>query len=443
MLDIKRIKEDPAAVKAALKAKEVDCDATIDRILELDGQIRALKTASETKTAQKNKLAKENGKLFGQKKGAEKQGKDTADIEAAIAANTAESIALDAAIEGEVKELKILADEYRVAMLSLPNLPDPDLLPGGKENNTPLRYIGEKPAFDFAPKHHVDLCTDLGLIDYERGVKLAGAGNWMYTGMGARLEWALLNYFIDCHTADGYEFILPPHMLEYQCGETAGQFPKFADEVYKIANPTDDRIHYMLPTAEAALASVYRDEILSEADLPKKFFAYTPCFRREAGSHRADERGMVRGHQFNKVEMFQFCKPEDSDAAFDELVTKAENLVKGLGFHFRTVKLAAGDCSASMARTYDIEILIPSMDGYKEVSSVSNARDYQARRGNIRFRREATGKPEFLHTLNGSGLATSRIFPALVEQNQRADGSIVVPECLRKYLGGIEVIEKI
>ena len=442
MLDIKRIKEDPAAVKAALKAKEVDCDATIDRILELDGQIRALKTASETKTAQKNKLAKENGKLFGQKKGAEKQGKDTSDIEAAIAANNAESVALDAAIEGEVKELKALAEEYRVAMLSLPNLPDPDLLPGGKENNTPLRYIGEKPAFDFAPKHHVDLCTDLGLIDYERGVKLAGAGNWMYTGMGARLEWALLNYFIDTHTADGYDFILPPHMLEYQCGETAGQFPKFADEVYKIANPTDDRVHYMLPTAEAALCSVYREEILSEADLPKKFFAYTPCFRREAGSHRADERGMVRGHQFNKVEMFQFCKPEDSDAAFDELVTKAEALVKGLGFHFRTVKLAAGDCSASMARTYDIEILIPSMDGYKEVSSVSNARDYQARRGNIRFRRESTGKPEFLHTLNGSGLATSRIFPALVEQNQRADGSIVVPECLRKYLGGIEIIEK-
>jgi seryl-tRNA synthetase len=264
----------------------------------------------------------------------------------------------------------------------------------------------------------------------------------MYTGMGARLEWALLNYFMDCHIADGYEFILPPHMLEYQCGETAGQFPKFADEVYKIANPTDDRIHYMLPTAEAALCSIYRDEILTEADLPKKLFAYTPCFRREAGSHRADERGMVRGHQFNKVEMFQFCKPEDSDAAFEELVTKAEKLVEGLGFHFRTVKLAAGDCSASMARTYDIEILIPSMDGYKEVSSVSNARDYQARRGNIRFRREATGKPEFLHTLNGSGLATSRIFPALVEQNQRADGSIVVPEVLRKYLGGIEIIEK-
>ena len=442
MLDIKKIKENPDAVKAGLKAKEVDCDAVVDKILELDVEIRALKTSTETQTAQKNKLAKENGKLFGQKKGFEKQGKDTAELDAQIEANKAESIRLDDAIADEAARLKDLNVEFRVAMLSLPNLPDEDLLPGGKENNQPLRYVGKKPEFDFEPKHHVDLCQNLGLIDYERGVKLAGAGNWMYTGMGARLEWALLNYFIDTHTKDGYDFILPPHMLEYQCGETAGQFPKFADEVYKIANPTDDRTHYMLPTAEAALCSIYRDEILSEADLPKKLFAYTPCFRREAGSHRADERGMVRGHQFNKVEMFQFCKPEDSDAAFEELVTKAEKLVEGLGFHFRTVKLAAGDCSASMARTYDIEILIPSMDGYKEVSSVSNARDYQARRGNIRFRREETGKPEFLHTLNGSGLATSRIFPALVEQNQRADGSVVGPECLRKYLGGLEVIEK-
>ena len=442
MLDIKRIKENPDAVKAGLKAKEVDCDAVVDRILELDTEVRALKTSSEQRTAQKNKIAKENGKLFGQKKGMEKRGEDTAALDAQIEANKAESIALDAANEEDLKKLADLQAEYKTCMLSLPNLPDEDLLPGGKENNQPLRYVGKKPEFDFEPKHHVDLCTNLGLIDYERGVKLAGAGNWMYTGMGARLEWALLNYFIDTHTADGYDFILPPHMLEYMCGETAGQFPKFADEVYKIANPTDDRIHYMLPTAEAALCSIYRDEILTEADLPKKLFAYTPCFRREAGSHRADERGMVRGHQFNKVEMFQFCKPEDSDAAFEELVTKAEKLVEGLGFHFRTVKLAAGDCSASMARTYDIEILIPSMDGYKEVSSVSNARDFQARRGNIRFRREETGKPEFLHTLNGSGLATSRIFPALVEQNQRADGSIVVPEVLRKYLGGLEIIEK-
>ena len=442
MLDIRKIKENPDAVKAGLKAKEVDCDAIVDRILELDVQIRGLKTSTETKTAQKNKISKENGKLFGMKKGLEKKGEDCSEVNAKIADNVAAVAEIDASIEGDKATLKVLEAELYNNMLALPNLPDGDLLPGGKENNEPLRYIGEKHSFDFEPKHHVDLCTDLGLIDYERGVKLAGGGNWMYTGMGARLEWALLNYFIDTHTADGYDFILPPHMLEYQCGLTAGQFPKFADEVFKIANhPTEGGTFYMLPTAEAALASVYRDEILTEADLPKKFFAYTPCFRREAGSHRADERGMVRGHQFNKVEMFQFTMPEASDEAFEELVTKAEALVKGLGFHFRTVKLAAADCSASMARTYDIEISIPSMNGYKEVSSVSNARDYQARRGNIRCRR-ADGKVEYLHTLNGSGLATSRIFPALVEQNQRADGSVVVPECLRKYLGGLEIIEK-
>ena len=428
MLDIKRIKDDPEGVKAALRAKEVDCDAIVDRILELDELRRTLITDTENRKARQNKVAKEIPVL-------KKQGKD-------VSAIFAEMADLKKSLAEDEKKLDEVKAEYRTAMLSLPNLPDPDLKPGGKENNEPLRYFGEPHKFDFEPKHHVDLCNALGLIDYERGVKLAGSGNWMYTGMGARLEWALLNYFIDTHIADGYDFILPPHMLEYQCGETAGQFPKFADEVYKIANPTDDRTHYMLPTAEAALASVYRDEILAESDLPKKFFAYTPCFRREAGSHRADERGMVRGHQFNKVEMFQFTRPEDSDEAFDELVRKAEDLVKGLGFHFRTVKLAAGDCSASMARTYDIEIQIPSMNGYKEVSSVSNARDYQARRGNIRFRREETGKPEFVHTLNGSGLATSRIFPAMVEQNQRADGSVVVPEVLRKYLGGIEVIEK-
>ena len=427
MLDIKRIKENPEAVKAGLRAKEVDCDATIDRILELDEQRRALIADTESRKARQNKVSKEIPQL-------KKQGKDVAPI-------FAEMAELKKGLAEDAEKLDAVMAEYRTAMLSLPKLPDPDLLPGGKENNQPLRYFGEPHKFDFEPKHHVDLCEGLGLIDYERGVKLAGSGNWMYTGMGARLEWALLNYFIDTHIADGYDFILPPHMLEYQCGETAGQFPKFADEVYKIANPTDDRTHYMLPTAEAALCSIYRDEILSEADLPKKFFAYTPCFLREAGSHRADERGMVRGHQFNKVEMFQFTRPEDSDAAFDELVRKAEDLVKGLGFHFRTVKLAAGDCSASMARTYDIEIQIPSMNGYKEVSSVSNARDYQARRGNIRFRRDG-GKIEFVHTLNGSGLATSRIFPAMVEQNQRADGSIVVPEVLRKYLGGIEIIEK-
>ena len=420
MLDINYIKENPAEVVERLAAKGKDAAEDVAKILELDAKRRALITETEAIKAEQNKLTK----LIPQYK---KEGKDPSPI-------FAQSKELGAKSKANDELIKAVEIELQGYMLSLPNLPDRDLKAGGKENNEAIRYFGEPKSFDFEPKNHVDLCTDLGLIDYERGTKLSGSGFWIYRGMGARLEWALLNYFIDTHLSDGYELILPPHMLEYECGVTAGQFPKFADEVYKIENPTDNRVRYMLPTAEAALASLYRNEILTEADLPKKLVSYTPCFRREAGSYRSDERGMVRGHQFNKVEMFQFTLPEKSDEAFEELVIKAENLVKGLGFHFRTVKLAAEDCSASMARTYDIEINIPSMNGYKEVSSVSNARDYQARRGMMRYRR-ADGKIEFMHTLNGSGLATSRILPALVEQNQNADGSVTVPEVLRKYLG--------
>ena len=427
MLDIRYIKEKPDEVIARLAKKGKDAKEEIGQILELDVKRRDLIRATEDIKAEQNRT----NKLIPQYK---KEGKDVSALFAQMKELSAKTKEID-------EQLKEVDTQITSLMLGLPNLPDEDLLPGGKENNEPLRYFGEPKTFDFEPKNHVDLCTDLGLIDYDRGTKLSGSGFWIYRGMGARLEWALLNYFIDTHLADGYELILPPHMLEYECGVTAGQFPKFADEVYKIENPTDNRSRYMLPTAEAALASLYRNEILTEADLPKKLVSYTPCFRREAGSYRSDERGMVRGHQFNKVEMFQYTLPEKSDEAFDELVMKAENLVKGLGFHFRTVKLAAEDCSASMARTYDIEINIPSMNGYKEVSSVSNARDYQARRGMIRVKREGSGKTEFVHTLNGSGLATSRILPALVEQNQLADGSVAVPEVLRKYLG-TDVIKK-
>ena len=426
MLDIKYIKENPSEVIDRLKIKGKDAAEDIERILTLDAERRALIAETESLKAEQNR----ESKLVPQYK---KEGKDVKELFARMKEIGEKTKAND-------EKIKAVEVELQSVMLGLPNLPDRDLLPGGKENNEPLRYIGEKREFDFEPQNHVDLCTSLGLVDYERGTKLSGSGFWIYRGMGARLEWALLNYFIDTHIGDGYELILPPHMLEYECGVTAGQFPKFADEVYKIENPTDNRQRYMLPTAEAALASLYRNEILTEADLPKKLVSYTPCFRREAGSYRSDERGMVRGHQFNKVEMFQYTLPEKSDEAFDELVTKAENLVKGLGFHFRTVKLAAEDCSASMARTYDIEILIPSMQGYKEVSSVSNARDYQARRGMMRVKR-ADGRIEYLHTLNGSGLATSRILPALVEQNQNADGSVTVPEVLRKYVG-CDVIKK-
>ncbi len=426
MLDIRYIKEKPDEVVARLAKKGKDAKEDIREILELDAERRALISSTEAIKAEQNKT----NKLIPQYK---KEGRDVSEIFAKMKEMSAQ-------VKADEERLKEVETKFNSLMLGLPNLPDEDLLAGGKENNEPLRYFGEPKQFDFEPKNHVDLCTDLGLIDYKRGAKLSGAGFWIYSGMGARLEWALLNYFIETHLSNGFELMLVPHMLGYECGLTAGQFPKFADDVYWLETAEDERRRFMLPTAETALVALHRDEILSEADLPKKYISYTPCFRREAGSYRADERGMVRGHQFNKVEMVQYTLPEKSDEAFEELVTCAENLVKGLGFHFRTVKLAAEDCSASMARTYDIEINIPSMDGYKEVSSVSNARDYQARRGMMRVRRE-DGKIDFVHTLNGSGLATSRILPALVEQNQLADGSVVVPEVLRKYIG-TDIIRK-
>ena len=427
MLDIKYIKDNPDEVIARLKKKGKDAKEEITRIVELDAARRALIAETESIKAEQNR----ESKLVPQYK---KEGRDMK----AIFAKMKE---MGETVKANDEKLKGIETELTSLMLGLPNLPDVDLLDGGKENNQPLRYFGEPHKFDFEPKNHVDLCTDLGLIDYKRGTKLSGSGFWIYRGMGARLEWALLNYFVDTHLGNGYELVLVPHMLGYECGLTAGQFPKFQDEVYWLETAEDERRRFMLPTAETALVSLHRDEILTEEDLPKKYISYTPCFRREAGSYRADERGMVRGHQFNKVEMVQYTLPEKSDEAFEELVANAENLVKGLGFHFRTVKLAAEDCSASMARTYDIEIQIPSMQGYKEVSSVSNARDYQARRGMMRVKR-ADGRMEYVHTLNGSGLATSRILPALVEQNQNADGSVTVPEVLRKYVG-CDVIKKI
>lgn len=421
MLDIKLIKENPAAVIKGLAKKGKDAEKDIYRVIELDEKRRELISRTEGIKAEQNKTAK----LVPVYK---KEGKDPSEL-------FAHSKELASTVKELEEQLKEVVTEYTSLMLSFPNLPDPDVIAGGKENNQPLYYFGKPREFDFTPKNHVDLCTSLGLIDYQRGVKLSGNGFWIYRGMGARLEWALLNYFIDTHISNGFELVLVPHMLGYECGLTAGQFPKFADEVYWLETAEDERRRFMLPTAETALVSLHRDEILKESELPRKYISYTPCFRREAGSYRSDERGMVRGHQFNKVEMVQYTTPEGSDKAFEELVSSAENLVKGLGFHFRTVKLAAADCSASMARTYDIEIQIPSMNGYKEVSSVSNARDYQARRGAIRFKREDSGKIEFCNTLNGSGLATSRILPALVEQNQNADGSVTVPEVLRKYVG--------
>lgn len=420
MIDIKLIRTEPDKVKAAIKKRELNLDSVIDDIIQLDEQRRALITETDEMKAEQNAVSKKIPAM-------KKAGENTDAV-------MAEMKELSEKIKGQDARLSAVEEAQKEKMLSLPNLPDEDVPPGGKESNEVIRTYLEKPSFDFEIKDHMDLCESLGLVDYKRGVKLAGNGSWVYRGMGARLELALLNFFINEHLADGYELLLPPHMLLWECGYVAGQFPKFSEDVFQIGNPTTEDKKFLLPTAETALVNIHRDEIMAEEELPKKYIAYTPCYRREAGSYRSEERGMIRGHQFNKVEMVQYTTAEGAAAAFDEMVGKAERLVQKLGLHHRVSRLAAADVSASMARTYDIEVWIPSMEIYKEVSSASNAREFQARRGNIKYR-DASGKTQFANTLNASGLATSRIFPAMVEQYQNADGSLTVPEVLRAALG--------
>jgi seryl-tRNA synthetase len=420
MLDVNLIRANPEMVISALKKRGFEAD--FSRFSELDSKRRSIIAESEALKAERNAKSK----LIPQLK---KQG---ADIEEALRALKQTSGRITA-LDEELSQLEIAVRHF---ILTLPNMPADGVEAGGKESNRVVKTFGEKPVWGFEPRNHVDLCAHLKLIDYERGVKMGGNGYWLYTDMGARLEWALLNYFVDAHIANGYTFTLPPHILTYECGLTAGQFPKFEDDVFKL---DEEGFHFLLPTAETALINMYRGEILDEDDLPKRLFAYTPCYRREAGTYRASERGMIRGHQFNKVEMFGYAKPEDSTALLQELIDKACELVEGLGLHYQLTKLAAGDCSASMATTYDLELWLPSMNDYKECSSVSSAMDYQARRGGIRFRRKDTKKLEFVHTLNGSGLATSRLIPAIVEQFQQENGSVIVPEALRKYLGSARI----
>jgi len=339
-------------------------------------------------------------------------------------------------VKGIEEKLRNTETELKSKVEVLPNVPDEDVVAGGKEKNEVVKEVGKKPEFSFAIRDHVQLGTDLDIFDFERASKISGNNFSMYKGLGAQLEWALINYFISEHLKAGYEMIIPPNLVVRESAYAAGQLPKFEDDVFWVQDGL-----CLIPTAETVLTNMYRGEVLDEKDLPKKFFAYTPCYRREAGSYRANEKGLIRMHQFNKVEMYLFVKPEDANQAMDELVNRAEELVAGLGLHYRVVKLAAGDCSAGMAKTYDVEVYIPSIDKYYEVSSISNARDYQARRGNMRYKRE-DGKLEFLNTLNASGLATSRLMVALVETYQNEDGSIEVPEVLRPYMGGVDKIAK-
>ena len=430
MIDINLIREKTEEVRKALLKRMDDVDFT--ELLQWDKERRELIVEIDELRAKRNKVSAQIPKM-------KKEGKDIQEL-------VNEMRGVSDRIKEFDANLSELEETIKSFLESLPNIPADDVPAGGKESNELIRIWGQKPEFKFEPKDHVDLVNSLNLIDYGRGVKMGGNGFWLYKGDGAKLEWALLNYFVNEHLKDGYEFILPPHILIYQCGYTAGQFPKFEDDVFQLnPPPTPSREgmkpegekfnQFLLPTAETALINYHRDEILQEEELPKKYFSYTPCYRREAGAYRAEERGMIRGHQFNKVEMFQYTRPEDSEQALEELVGKAERLVQGLGLHYQLSKLAAGDCSASMAKTYDIEVWIPSMGEYKEVSSASNASDYQARRGNIRFKRKETGRNEHIHTLNASGLATSRLIPAIVEQFQQEDGSVIVPEVLRNGLG--------
>lgn len=423
MIDINLIRKQPEEVKRAL-LKRMN-SVSFDELLKQDKEMRALMVEADALKAKRNVVSKSIPAL-------KKEGKDVSEV-------IVEMKKIGDTIEVLDGKIKILDEDIKLFVAGLPNMPDEDIIAGGKESNKVVNTFGKKPVFDFEIKDHVKLCDMHKLIDYKRGAKLAGNGNWIYTNVGARLEWALLNFFIDEHIADGYEFTLVPHMLNKESGFGAGQFPKFNEEVYWLKEEGEST-KFLLPTSETAMVNLHAGEVLTEEELPKKYCSYSPCYRKEAGSYRTEERGMIRGHQFNKVEMIQYAKPEQAMDSFEEMVGKAERLVQKLGLHYQLSKLAAGDVSASMARTYDIEIWIPSMNIYKEVSSVSSARDYQARRNNTKYRNKETGKLEYVYTLNGSGLATARVIPAIVEQYQQKDGSIKVPEVLVKYLG-MEVIK--
>jgi len=424
MLDINLIRTKPDFVKQQLLKRIDKVDFT--ELLKADEDKRKLLQEVENLRAERNRVTGEIAKIKKEKGSADSLISEMQKIGARIASGEATLSELETRI-------------YDI-MSMFPNMPADGVVAGGKENNKVVHTFGKKPAFSFKAKDHVDLCTSLGLIDYERAAKISGAGTWVYTGTGAILEWALLNYFIDFHIANGYKFMLVPHLLNYESGYAAGQFPKFADDVF-ITNFDADikKSKFLLPTSETALINLHRNETIPAAELPIKYAGFSPCYRKEAGSYRTSERGMIRGYQFNKVEMFIFCKAEDSDKFHKELVRNAEKLVEGLGLHYQTSLLAASDMSAAMAKTYDVEVFLPSLNDFKEVSSISNGHCYQTRRAMIKTRGEQGN--EFVHALNASGLATSRLIPAIVEQFQNADGSVTIPEALHKYMHGIKVVK--
>ena len=426
MLDIKLIRERPDFVRQRLATRGAGDEAWVDKVLDADQRRRKVLNEVETLKAQRNRVSKEIGALMGQKKLAEAESKKKEMRE------TGERIAQ---LDSQAGELET---SLRGLMLRVPNVPH-ESVPVGKtaEENSVVRLHGEKPVFTFKPKSHVELCEQLKLVDFTRAAKLSGSGFVLYTHWGARLERALIQFLLDLHTLqNGYTEVSPPFMVGPQCLEGVGQFPKFADQYYGVQEGLDAATLgklYLIPTAETPVANIHREEILPEGQLPVYYCAYTPCFRGEAGAAGVGTRGLIRVHQFDKVELIKIVKPEQGYIEQEKMLADAERALQLLGLHYRVVLLCTGDMSFASAKTYDIEVWAPGQGSYLEVSSVSNCEDFQARRMNLRFKTE-TGENQFPHLLNGSGTALARLFVALIETCQQPDGSLAVPPPLQDYL---------
>ena len=424
MLDIKLIREDKENIEEKLRRKEPETD--LDPILKLDVDLRNSITRVEELKQEKNSASKQIGVL-------KREGKDASKILEEVASFGAEIDTLDA----KINELR---EELTHKLAQIPNIPFDNIpISQNIEDNKIIKEWKEKPTFDFTPKNHMELNEKLNLFDFTRGAKLSGKGWPVYRGIGARLEWALLNYMIETHIKNGFEQIMAPLAVRPKALFGSGQLPKFGDQVFKFDD--EDYPFYLVPTAEVSLNGLYLDEIISAEELPIKMTSYSPCFRREAGAAGSQERGLIRVHQFNKVEMFCITKPDESQKIFETMLSSAEEILEGLELHYRNALLCTGDMSFPSSCTIDVEAWLPGQDRYYEVSSISNCTDYQARRSQMRYRPEANAKPEFVHTLNGSGLATSRLMVSLLECNQNKDGSVRIPKVLQSRLGGLEVIE--
>lgn len=424
MLDLKQLRQEKEKISALLRGKDPQCD--LDKVLELDTTYRELKTRLENLKASRNQLSK----AIGEKK---RMKEDASSLMEEVAS-------LGDEIERQQKDYDSVEAEFNDAMARIPNVPMEDIkISLDPKDNVCVKEYKTKPQFDFPFKNHVELNEGLHLFDFKRAAKTSGSGWPAYRGMGARLEWALLNYMLDIHIANGFIQWIPPLLVRQPIMFGSGQLPKFEMQLFKLNDP--DYPLYLIPTAEAVLNGLHYDEIVAEEELPLKYVAYTPCFRREAGAAGSQERGLIRVHQFNKVEMFCFTTPEQSSIIFDQMMDSAEKILQGLDLHYRNMLLVTGDMSWASARTIDIEVWLPGQNRYYEVSSVSNCLDFQARRSMTRYRNAESGKTEFVHTLNGSGLATSRLMVALLENNQQSDGSVFVPHVLRKYLGGISELK--